>query len=98
MLQLFLRLITFLVFSALNGAFAQAEIHTQVKANAPREDTVFAVVAPPRGEVMNSETATMGLAIALPKLASETEFVVAKYVFTGTTRTTKHRARAPPTL
>jgi hypothetical protein len=96
MLRLFLRLLTFFAFSALNGAFAQPEVITQVKSKPPREDTVLAVVVPPRVEVVNGEALAVGSGFVLPKLAPETDFTVAAYVFIGKTRTIKHRARAPP--
>jgi hypothetical protein len=97
MRRLVVRLLTFLLVAALNGAFARAEDVAQIKPDVPREQVVATVVLPSRVEVMALDALEPKAVITLSPPESGLEFIAVKYTFFPLAITTKHRARAPPT-
>jgi hypothetical protein len=95
MQRFLLRLATFLLLSAFNGAFARTEAVTQFKPDLPREQTFLAVVLPPQTEVLRLDLLEPNLAVLVPLLENNTNFAV-QYSFLACVIAVKHRARAPP--
>jgi hypothetical protein len=96
MQRLLIRLATFLLFAAFNGAFARAEAVKLFNPDIPREQAVFEFVLPSRVEVLLFDILEPSAVLAVPILETEFEFFAAEYVVFLRVIAAKHHARAPP--